>query len=108
MLRTILILRNFFAAKRAIFISFVREPLYLAGCIPGVVSQRQNASVGSHRGVGFGADGVHSPPTAMMLAIVPRMEDSMFPAKKPRRSWCLSGFASAHRIALPVLFPTDV
>jgi hypothetical protein len=43
--------------------------------------------VESHRGVGFGADGVYSPPTAMMLAIVARMEDSMSPAKKPRRPW---------------------
>jgi hypothetical protein len=92
------------------YLHFVRGLLYLAGCIPGVVKQRPNASVGSHRGgVGFGADGVYSPPTAMMLAIVPTMEHSMSPAlRSPGAHGGLSGFASAHGIALPVLFPTDV
>src|SRR5688572_17273124 len=59
-LRALHILRNFFAVKWVIFISFVREPANLAGRIPGVLSQRPNASVRSPRGVGFSADGVHS------------------------------------------------
>ena len=46
--------------KRVIFISFIREPANLAGCIPGIVSQRPNASVRGHDGVVFSADRVES------------------------------------------------
>jgi hypothetical protein len=45
----------------------------------------------------------------MMLAIVFKMEDSMSQALRSSGAHGgLSGFASAHGIALPVLFPTDV
>jgi hypothetical protein len=51
--------RKFNAAKVSVT-RIIPEPANLAGCIPGIVSQRTNASVRGHDGVVFSADRVES------------------------------------------------